>query len=160
MPSTDSPRSWASFRAVSIIKDGFVPLAALRNGRKIRSVRLDQDAIGRRLARGFLNVQRFRKRDDAAKTQKKSEIERLPRLLGATRKAVHDAAQSRRGPMLTEHRESVVPSFAGVDDNRHGRVARDAHLFNEDAVLDFTGREIIMIIQPNFAERDHLRMRE
>ena len=111
----------------------FVALAALRHRREIRCVGFDQHPIGGREARGLLNVERFGKRHDAAEAEMKSELERLFGFRRPSGKTVHDAAETRWRPMLTQQGNRIVPRFARMNDDRLPRVARDAHLLDEDA---------------------------
>ena len=50
----------------------FIALSAFRDGREIGRVSLDQDAIRRRLAGRFLNIEGLGKRHDAAEAQNKN----------------------------------------------------------------------------------------
>ena len=64
-----------------------VALAAFGDGREIRRVGFDQEAVGGREARGFLNVGGFGKRHDAAEAQMKAQIQRLLRLRAGRRRS-------------------------------------------------------------------------
>ena len=62
---------------------------------------------------------------------------------------------SLRVPVFAEECDRVVPGFARVDHDGLFRVARDLHLLDEDVALDFARREVVMIVEADFAERDH-----
>ena len=93
------------------------------------------------------------KGEDAAETEMESEIERLPRLRLVAREAVHDAAAT---PVRAQHFERVVPGFARVDDDGLAELGGERKLPLEDRALHFARREIVMVIEADFAHGEHL----
>ena len=55
-------------------------------------------------------------------------------------------------------RDGVVPGFAGVDHDRLLRLGRLLHLLDEDVVLDFSRREVVVIVEADFTDRDDFGM--
>ena len=71
-----------------------IALPAFGHRREIGRVGLDQYPIGGRAARGFLNFERFWKRENPAEAQVEAEIERANGFTMSSGETVHDAAES------------------------------------------------------------------
>jgi hypothetical protein len=56
--------------------------------------------------------------------------------------------------MFAEDRHRVVPSFAGVDRDRQIYGAGQLQLLDEDLALDLARREIVVVVEADFAECD------
>src|SRR5207248_876885 len=112
-------------------------LAAMRNGREIRGVGLDQDPIEWGEPRGLADGLGFGKREDAAEAQMESEIERLARFRRAAGEAVEDAWA---GVMFAQNLHGVAPGLTGVNDDRLGR---ELQLTDEYGALRVARRKVI-----------------
>ena len=73
---------------------------------------------------------------------------------------MHDARQAVRLPMLFQQLERIVPGFTRMDHDGLARFGRNRHLFDEHRLLHIARRMIVVIIQSDFAQRQHLRMRQ
>ena len=71
-----------------------IAFAAMRNGREIRAIGLDQEAVVGRDARRLADRFGLGKRQHAAETQVEAAIERLARLGRVAGEAVHDARRA------------------------------------------------------------------
>src|ERR1019366_3026366 len=129
--------------------------AAVRNRGEIRRVGLDQKAVGWCHAGGFAHVFSRLERQDAPVAQVKSHIEGFLRLDWVAGETVHYA---RSGPVFPQDRHRVVPSFAGMDGDRQIYIAGKFQLLDENLTLDLSRREIVVVVQADFAECDHFRV--
>src|ERR1019366_7547942 len=87
----------------------FVALAAMRNGRKIRTIGLDKHATQRNHAGRVANILRLGVRDIACERNNEAQIERSARMIDGAGETMHHAAQSSRAPMFARHLQQVVP---------------------------------------------------
>ena len=94
--------------------------------------------------------------EDAAEAEVEAQGESLLRLRGVAGETVHDAWPC---PVFAQDRHGVVPGFAGVDGDGQIEVAGEFELLDEDFALDFARREIVVVIEADFAERDNFRVR-
>ncbi len=94
------------------------------------------------------------------KLRVETEIQRAARFLRTARKAMHDPSDAMRRPMLFDERQRVVPGFTRVDHNGLFGRSRDSHLFDEHRFLDFARRKIVVIVETDFAHREHLGVRQ
>src|ERR1700728_941173 len=73
---------------------------------------------------------------------------------------MHDAADAVRRPIPLDEREGVVPGFARMNDDRLPSLGRHLQLFNEGLLLYFARGKIVMVIETDFADSQHLWVRE
>ena len=113
-----------------------IPAAADGFGRKVRAVRLNQDAVKRHIHRGFLQFRRFLEGHRPRKADEVPQFQVLLRNLLAAGKAVDDAA----GQMLPVALHDVQHVLMRVPDVvRHGQrqFPRQLHLRFADRHLRF-----------------------
>ena len=135
---------------------GSLRLPAVRRGRQVGAVGLAQEAIGRHDRGDLAHVGALWKRHDAGERDVHAERERLFGEPRRARKAVHHAAHRAAG-FLAQDGQRVVLGFARVNDDGQIELARETDLQSEDLLLDVLGREIVVIVEPDFAERPALR---
>ena len=85
-----------------------------------------------------------------------AERERLFGEPSGARKAVHHAAD-RAAAFLPQDGQRVVLGFAGVNDDGQIQLARETDLQSEDFLLDVFRREVVVVVEPDLAERPALR---
>ena len=145
-------------------KRGFVTLAAMRDGREVGRVGLDQHAVEGDDLRGVANGLRLGKRDVAGEGNHEAEIECAARMIDAAGEAVEDAAERAGTPVRGDHLEAVVPGVfavvggAAVDDDRQLRSFCQLHLLQENRFLRFTGRVVVKIVEADFSPGNDLGM--
>ena len=79
-----------------------------------------------------------------------TKIERFARLFGATGEAVHDAGEALTE--LAQYGYGVVPSFAGMYDDRQIQLPSEFQLFDENFALLFAWRKVVMIIEADLTK--------
>ncbi|HTS74840.1 MAG TPA: hypothetical protein VMG40_01480, partial [Bryobacteraceae bacterium] len=135
----------------------FIALTAFGYRGEIGRIGFDQNAVGGRDERGFLNVDRLWESDDPAEAQVESEIERLASLVRALGKAMHDAGTD---AVIADECDGVLPRLAGVNHDWFVRFERYAHLSDEHVTLDFARGKIVVVIETDFADGDNARVLE
>src|SRR5581483_823385 len=84
-----------------------IAFAPLRYGRQIGGVGLHQQTVERYTDRSLANFLRLWKGDHAAEADVEAQVQRALRLGRRAGKAVHDAGQIVRSPVLFENREGI-----------------------------------------------------
>ena len=74
------------------------------------------------------------------------------------RETVHDAADG-AAALLLQDGERVVFRLAGMNDDGQIQLARETDLQAEDLLLHVFRREVVMVVEPDFAQRSRLRNR-
>src|SRR5690348_7893779 len=87
-----------------------------------------------------------------------SHLDSAARLLEGAAEAVENSAQARRAPVSVEEREAIRPRFAAMNNDGFADAAGQLELLDKNALLDFAGRMVVVIIEANFAPGEKLRM--
>ncbi|MEZ5354134.1 MAG: hypothetical protein R2762_15970 [Bryobacteraceae bacterium] len=106
---------------------------------------------------GLLHFDGFGIGDDPGEAQVKAEAQGALGLGGTAGKAVHDAA-GLWYPVFGEDGEGIFPGLSSVDDDRFAGGEGDGQLAFEDGLLGIAGCVIVVIVEPDFTESEHLRM--
>src|ERR1700733_9863397 len=138
-------------------KGGLVAHAAIGSGREPGSISFDKDSIERHLGRHIAKILRLGISEIAGERNKKTHVERPPRLLPTGPEAVHDAAQGSSCPMLLENQEEIVPRVGGfvcaAAMDQDGPLARGGNLelADQSLVLHPVRRAFVIVIEPDLA---------
>src|SRR6185436_17789496 len=129
----------------------FVALAPVRRRREKRAVGLHERAIERHAPGRVTQLCRPRKRDDARPRDIKPEIEPRSGQRRPASEAVQDAAQ-RPLSRVTQNPHGVLVRLSRVDDDREVELARQDDLRAEDLLLDVPRREVVVVVEADFAD--------
>src|SRR5258708_5408915 len=133
-----------------------VALPPVWHRRKIGCVGLDQQPVFGRQSRGLAQVARFRECQNAAEAEVKPQFQGLFGFFRPACEAVHDAAVGQAG--LADHRKRVLPGLARVDDDGFSCACGQIELRGKDRALHVARREVVMIIEADFANGQHFRV--
>src|SRR6185503_16515714 len=122
--------------------------------REVRAIRLDEDAIGGSAACDLVDRMRILERYDARERQVETEIESTLREALILAEAVDDPAHL-ASALALENRERFARCGAGVDDERLFHRARERHHATKDFALHVARRVIVMVVEPDLAERSN-----
>src|ERR1700745_1324813 len=132
------------------------------NRRKKWRVSFEENAVKRRVLGGLPNLLRFREGNISSEGNHETHVESTQGMLPAACEAVEDSTQTTGGPLLSEHRQTILPGViaalrrSAVDHDRQLGRARQFHLFKKDKLLYLSRRMIVVVIQSDLAPGDDL----
>ena len=137
---------------------GFVALAALRHGREIGAVRLDEEQLTRRLAHDVGQLCRVLERQRPVDADVVPHLPEFVRRLEAARVAVEHAREIT--PLRLQNGKRIPVRVAVVDADGQSRRARHIELRAEKFALHGARLRVFLpvVVEPDLADGDNLRM--
>jgi len=132
----------------------FVSLAPVRHRSEKRAVGFNQQTIGRCELRDVVEVRCLREREDSRQGQKEAEVQRPACPLHAAGEAVKHARDV--VAIAGEGRKRIVVGLARMDHHRSPESPSRRQLFNEHGLLDVTRREVVVIVEADLSNCDHV----
>ncbi len=120
------------------------------------TARRSRPAAGRRARTGDV-AQRagLGKRQDARERDVEPQVERAGRFVGRAAEAVHHAADL-APPGLGEDAKRVLGRLARVNHDREAALESEFHLGGKHLALDVARREVVVVVEPDLADRHRL----
>lgn len=130
---------------------GLVPLPAVRYGRQVGRVRLDEQSVSWHESKKIV-VAPFFEGHDAAEGDAPARIDRELRQRVRARVTVQYPSHA-GGSSFTDEGARVVFSIAGVDNDRPAFLTRERELSREGSALCLTRRVVVVVVEAALADR-------
>src|SRR6266702_4187073 len=130
------------------------------HGGQIRAVGLGENPVERDAPRHSAQVISSLEGDVAGERNQKAAIHEPSGVVERAAETVEDSAAIEALAALEENFLEGPPGFSAVDHDRELSFARDVELPDEHSLLDVAWGEVVVVVEANFADGQHFRMRE
>src|SRR5215212_1752223 len=135
-----------------------IDTASMRRGRKIRSVRLDQEAVLRHGGGDAAQLVGVLEGEDPREGDIEPEIDADPGQLGPGGEAVQDGVEAPSPALVCQNVDHLVVSLAGVDDEWQAALPRGGDMGAKDTALHVARTAVVVEVEPGLADGDAARM--